>query len=154
MIYVKIDYLGAQLEVIDWLAAMWPHDLTLEKWPSYCGAGRSLPDWIIPDNLYGANVAPACFSHDIDWIIALDTYLEFQAANNRFLRNLNALCKAQLSGWKYIKARGICLLYWAAVSTVGMKHFAPSYAPETYPMDNPDIREKLHRLAMANLNTV
>jgi len=154
MNYVKIDYLGAQLEIVDWLAAMWPHDLPLDKWPSFCGAGRGIADWVVPESLYGAIVAPACLGHDIDWIVAPDSYWGFQTANNRFLRNLNALCKIQLNGWQYIASKFGCLRYWSVVSTIGLNHFEPSYVLDTYPMDNTDIGQKLHRLAMARLQPV
>lgn len=154
MNHVKINYLGAQLEMPDWLADMWPHDLPLNKWPSYCGAGRGIGDWLVPEYLYDANVSPECFIHDIDWIVAPDTYWGFQSCNNRFLRNLNSSCKAQLSGRQYLLSKIGCLRYWFFVSTVGLRHFNPSYVLDTYPADNTEIREKLHRLAMARLNTV
>lgn len=154
MKYTKIQAYGAILEMPGWLAHMWPYDLPLDKWPTFCGAGRGLGDWLVPDSIYDAQIAPACFVHDIDWIVSPDSYRGFQAANNRFFCNLWALCRAQLPYNKLPLALLGCLRYWSVVSTVGMKAFNPSYVLDTYPADNKEIRAKLHRLAMARLNTV
>jgi hypothetical protein len=131
-----------------WLAQLWPHDMLLDEWPTFCGPGNSLGDWTIPDEIHGVKVCATCFIHDCMWSTSIDSYASFQAANNVFLKNLLSTVKSQLSGIKRQLAYVRCLLYFAAVSTVGMIHFCPFCRN---PYSNPEIREKLNRLAKAQM---
>lgn len=144
-----IIYAGAILEVPDFLVDLWPHELPLSDWPTYCGAGDGLGDRIVPDSIWGARVCPACFIHDIDWAIADGSYRAFQAANNRFKRNLVALTDAQLYSQVRIAAKIRCNTYWLVVSSpVGWRNYEPSGSD---PYTNPVVKDKLFRLARAKL---
>ena len=154
---VQINYAGALLEAPAFLAEknhragpLWPFDLPLAAWPTYCGAGDGLGDWLVSDTICGVRVCPACFIHDIEWAIARRSYRGFQDANNRLLRNLNALTAAHhLAGVKAAEARTRAGLYWAVVSgPFGWLNFEPTgQDPDT----NPVVKAKLQRLARAKL---
>lgn len=144
--YTTINYLNATLEVPDWLEPLLPFDLPIDSWPSFCGAGCGIGDWLVPDTLYGACISPACLVHDIDFACNHRTRASFQSANNRFARNIEALVSAQLTGAKRYFAMAGAVRYWFFVSAFGWKHFTPE---STNPWSNKTVREKLNRLAKA-----
>lgn len=145
---INFSYHGAELRAPMWLVTLWPHAMPLSAWPTFCGAGARLGDWLIPDEIYGAMVCAPCFIHDCMFSTAIDSWRAFQTANNVFLKNLLSTVKSQLSGIKRQLAYVRCFLYFAAVSTVGMIHFCPFCRN---PYSNPEIREKLNRLAKAQM---
>lgn len=142
--YTTIDYRGATLEAPDWLAPLWPHDLHMDNWPSFCGAGEGVGDWLVPESLYGACISPACFIHDIDFACNPRTRSAFQSANNRFARNIEALVAVQLTGAQRYFATAGAVRYWFFVTMFGWKHFNPE---GINPWQNKTVREKLNRLA-------
>lgn len=144
--YATIDYLGATLEVPDWLVPLWPHDLPVTAWPSFCGAGCGIGDMLVSESLYGAIISPACLVHDIDFACNTRTRAAFQAANNRFARNIESLVSAQLTGARKYFATAGAVRYWFFVTMFGWKHFDPE---SNNPWSNKTVREKLNRLAKA-----
>lgn len=150
---VLVDCFGAKLEVYDFLADLWPHNLPLKKWPSFCGAGCGIGDLIVPDTLFFGHLhlAPACYMHDVEWILCDPTIKAFHAANDRLRRNLKALADAQLcSPWNGIAKALIANEYHFAVDTVGWLHFKTMEFDKVNtpdPLDNPSVRDKIHRLA-------
>ena len=144
-----IEYAGAGLEIPSFLVPLWPYNMPLHSWPSYCGVGNGLGDWIVPEKMRGAIVSPACFVHDIMWAIADGSWWQFQFTNNIFRRNCEALVFAQLQGWDCLMANIRCELYWIAVSSpIGWSNHNPA-GPDPY--KNPVVREKLNRLARRHL---
>lgn len=146
---VKIEYSGVKLEIPDFLYSLWPHSMPVSQWPTYCGSGDGIGDWLVPDSIHGVRVCPACFIHDIDWAISKREYRCFMVANNRFRRNLLAIVSPQLSGGDYLDAYAKINLYWAVVSSpIGWANFAPE---STNPFQNSIVRDRLNRLARANM---
>jgi hypothetical protein len=148
-----IIYHDAELSAPEFLVDLWPHDMHLEMWPTYCGAGDGLGDWIVPDKIRSANVRPACFLHDVDWALAPSRSAQyFVISNYYFWCNLRALVKVQLTEGtgQYKMALHLCNLYAAVVTCpLGWKNFQPEGT--TVWDANPTVQQKLHRLAMASL---
>jgi hypothetical protein len=150
---VTISYCGAELTVPEFLSDLWPFDLPLSRFPSYCGAGEGPGDWIVPEKVRGAILSPACFIHDVDWALApsRDPY-HFVMSNVYFWQNNRALVKAQLreKSGQYIMALHLCNLYAAVVTTpLGWRSYTP--IGESNWKENAEVKQKLNRLAMANL---
>ncbi len=149
--YVRIEYHGAELEVHDWLVPLLPteEDLPLHRWPTFCGAGDGLGNWMVPDFIKGVNNAPPCLIHDIDFGLGKKDFILFLQANVRFVSNSRNLTLGNLhpdrSSW-YAKLR--CNIYGFAVATLGWW----AYEPIDLPWDkNPIVQDKLRRLARAKL---
>lgn len=142
--YTTINYLGATLELPDWLEPLWP-DLPIEKFPTFCGAG-GIGDIFVPDTLYGANISPACFIHDIDFACSPRTWAAFRSHNNRLARNAKSLVDAQLTGTKRALATAGVARYWFACMAFGWIHFRPE---GVNPWSNKTVRDRLNRLAKA-----
>lgn len=145
-----IDYLGARMLVPEFLVPLWPQTLHLDDWPTYCGAGDGIGDWLVPDLIHGSRVCPACFVHDIDWSIADGSVEQFHKANKRFLANLKALVALQSTGvkryWSYLR----CHTYAMVVdSCIGRKSYNPTGNQDPY--TNIEVKAKLRRLARASL---
>lgn len=151
--YINYTYLGATLEIPEFLLHLWPDDLALESWPTYCGAGGGIGDWIVSDHICGVYVSPCCFVHDLDFSLLDNTWADFFAANMRFYTNLRALVYALADREKYSNWRiemG-CLKFFVGVMTFGWRHFKRSANPVGNPLDNATAKDKLHRLALATL---
>ena len=151
MKYGAIFYAGATLTIPEWLKPLWPYNLPLSKWPTFCGAGDGFGDKVVPDIIRGVCISPACFIHDVDWATTPDTIRQFLAANFRFAKNCRALIMASaLSWWKkelaVVRAYG---LYFMAVSTIGALCFDPIGAPFGDPLENEVVKARLKRLAKA-----
>lgn len=146
MAYTTIDCFGSQLEVQDWLAPLWPYELALEDWPTFCGAG-GIGDLFVPDELCGVNISPACFVHDIDFAVLPREWWEFQQANNRLYCNMIAVLNSNIQNKKQLaKAKREARWYWIGVSVFGWKHFTPE---NPNPWSNPVVRDRLNRLDKA-----
>lgn len=140
----KVEYHGAIIEVATFLVPFLSHDLPLNKWPSFCGAGDGIGDWIVPDKICGVVVSPECLDHDVSWAVSPNTYAAFQAANNRLLKNLVSRVGSKLSGKQYIRALLRCVMYYVVVSSwIGWRNFEPC---GKNPWSNPVVRERLNRL--------
>lgn len=142
--YTTIDCLNATLEVPDWLVPLWP-EIPLDSWPTFCGAG-GIGDIFVPDTLYGANISPACFIHDIDFACSVHSWGAFVAHNSRLAKNAKALVDVQLTGTKRALATAGVARYWCACMLFGWVHFHPE---GVNPWSNKTVREKLNRLAKA-----
>lgn len=152
--HVKTYYRGALLIIPEWLVPLWPYDLPLNRWPSYCGAGDGAGDWIVPESIRGVRVSPACFIHDVDWATSPDTISEFLAANFLFFLNCRSLINACSSISWFAKKHAIiraATLWLGGVTTIGALCFDPLGESFVNPLDNPVVKEKLHRLAMARI---
>lgn len=146
---IKIKYAGAALEISAFLGPLWPFDMLLDDWPTFCGAGQGFGDWLVPDTIYGVRVAPACLQHDVEWAIADGSYKAFMTANCRFRRNLGAMVKIQLTGWRRSLAVARCNTYFLVVSSpIGWANFDPG---STDPYKNEAVRAKIKRLSQAAL---
>lgn len=153
MNHVEINYRGTALLVPGWLKPLWPYDLPLHRWPSFCGAGNGFGDWIVPEHTSGVCLSPACFIHDIDWASSPDTIYEFFASNWRFFLNIrSAVLASSLPWWRrefaVVKAY---VIWFTAVSTVGALCFDPLGESFVNPLDNPEVQAKLRRLAKARV---
>ena len=151
---VRITRYGAQLEVAEFLEYLIPDedDLPLTMWPTFCGAGDGIGDRIVPDTIDGICVSPVCLDHDCSWAISPNTYAAFQAANNRFFKNLVSFLWSRLDGWQLVRALGRCTLYYAAVSSwIGWRNFSPAGED---PWSNPIVRDRLSRLARMKFRVV
>jgi len=156
MKYTTITYHGAKLTVPEWLASpkLWPYDLPLYRFPSFCGAGEGFGDRIVPEDIFGVCISPACFIHDVDWACSPDTIREFLAANFRFARNARSLILASsLPWWKKEIAVSRAYTFWlGAVTTIGALCFNPLGESFANPLDNPDVQTKLRKLATARID--
>jgi hypothetical protein len=146
MKYTKLLYNEVILELPHFLSYEWPHDIAFEKFPSYCGPGRA-GDSLIPDTICGVNIAPACFVHDVDWLVCDGTWLDFQKANNRFLRNLTSIINTKVPLYMRPVAYAKALLFWACVSSLlGWRNYIPVKFEEGYPLKNQVIQDKIKEL--------
>ena len=100
----------------------WPHP-TFDGFPTCCGAG----DWgdrIVPDNLWGLNISPACWIHDQMFTMAPANWSAFHHANSVFLHNLNAINESKSGNIFIKKMRQIrAIEYYTAVDTLGAVAF-------------------------------
>lgn len=143
-----INYLDVMLEVPEFLTELWPYEMALNEWPTFCGPDEGLGDLLVPDVVCGVVISPACFIHDIDWAICRKTYLDFQLSNSRLLHNMNELISKHVQNrHDYEKAIRISFAYWEAVSSpIGWANFSPC---GTDPWSNPTVKKRLQRLAKA-----
>jgi hypothetical protein len=147
---VKVEYHGAVICVPYFLERMLPEALPLQHWPTFCGAGNGFGDRIVPDWVKRVCISPECFVHDIDWAIADGSWRAFQAANNRFLKNLISRFLSVLNGMMLVRSLSWAVGYWFVVSSpVGWLNYCPCGKAWD---ENPVVREKLHRLIMAEIN--
>lgn len=145
--YETIDYHGAQLEVQAWLVPLLPRYLPFSRWPTFCGAGDGIGDWLVPDDFGAAHISPACFIHDLDYATLPREWWPFQQANNRLYTNIVELCRVQCATVAELaKAKRRSMRYWAAVSIFGWRHFQPECEN---PWSNSTVRDRLGRLAKA-----
>jgi hypothetical protein len=151
-----IIYQGAELSVPEFLVDLWPHDLAIEDWPTFCGAGDGPGDWIVPDKARGVYFTPACFIHDIDWALAPSRLAHsFVISNYYFWCNLRALTKIQTreSTTRQKMLLHLNNLYAAVVTTpLGWRNFHPLCEPDW--TKNSEVKGKLNKLAMASLEVL
>jgi len=151
MTYDRINCHGAMVEVFDFAHRIWPFDLPLEKWPSFCGAGNGLGDRLVPEKAHGVCLSPACFQHDLDYAISPRVWAAFCAANYRFLRNSISLALAQSTTDKQLILSVLgSIRYFSAVSIFGWLNFQPTFAGGD-PLDNIEVRERIKKLTDAEI---
>lgn len=148
----KIYCWTAELIVPEDLVDIWPHSLPLPWWPTYCGAGEGIGDRLVPDKLRRAYLQPACFIHDIEWALAPSRNpVDFVSSNFHFWLNLRSLVISQIpkSEPRRLKeALHLCNFYVLVVtSPIGWRNFRPEGT--TIFNLNQDVKEKVHKLAMA-----
>ncbi len=152
-----IDYHDAKLEVCSCLVDLWPSRLPLDKWPSFCGAGSGIGDWIIPENIAGVCCSCVCFDHDVSWAIADNTVKGAMDSNWRMYNNLRNLTLANYDQAKHSKSyvEFKCILYLFGVCIGLKRNFKPDSAlgPVTDdPLQHPTVKDRLHKLAMETLD--
>jgi len=148
-----IKYAGADLSVPEFLVDLWPYDMPLNKFPTFCGAGDGLGDSIVPDKVRGVILTPACFVHDIDWALSSSrSVYHFVMSNVYFLFNNRAMAHAQLKEGttKYKIVMHLCNFYAVVVtSPIGWKNYTPE-GTDIWDI-NLVVKSKLKRLAEAHL---
>lgn len=154
----EINCHGAVLLAPSFLVDLWPHELPLKDWPTFCGAGDGVGDKLVPDtmcfnNWFGghstAYINPACFIHDITSAICDHTVEDFQFSNRLMLKNSISLVNSQLNFIHAWAARRRCVFYYRSVDVFGWFFFEPDGVD---PYSNPTVKSKLQRLAYASLN--
>ena len=146
---VTVSTYGAELQMPHWLSELWPDEkiLPLSRWPTYCGAGSGIGDWLVPDRIYGVRIPPNCLIHDLDWATADGSRRAFTESNSRFRKNLRAFTAVHVPEEVARGAWCRCWLYYVAVSTVGWKHYQNSVVPGVDIYKNETVRDRLARLA-------
>ena len=88
-----------------------------------CGPGGWKYD-LIPDHLYGLSIHEACDIHDWDYAVGVSD-ADKVAADERFLRNLNAIINAY-HGWHSFlnfRRRVVAYAFYKAVALAGDESF-------------------------------
>lgn len=148
---VKIKYAGSELEAPSFLKHLWPHGLPLDAWPTFCGPGSKLGDWLVPDKIL-AILSPACFIHDVCWALSSGSKSEFRLHNRALFKNCMTLCKSQLKWYTIPMAYVVGAAYWAGVSgNIGWVVYTTGIGGSREPFENESVKKRLHTLAMASL---
>lgn len=100
-----------------------PYD-KFDNMSSYCGAGKGIGDFIIPEKVLGLSISVSCFYHDISWDFSEPTWEAFHASNSKFLSNTNSIIRVKsnnitLEHLRYYRA----VTYHNAVNTLGAYFF-------------------------------
>jgi hypothetical protein len=142
---------GIELVVPAFLVQWWPHQLPLEEFPSFCGAGGGLGDAIVPETCYGLRLSASCFIHDISWLVAEASWAAFHQSNSMFLHNSLAIIQAR-SRFPLKQLRAYrAVTYFNAVDTLGATYFWEEKRQGDAwddPLDHPLVLEKLARVGM------
>lgn len=150
-----IRYVGCNIEVPEFLAPLWPYELPIDKWPTFCGAGDGWGDRAVPDSICGVRIACICYEHDISWAITDGSFSEFMKSNLRLYCNARSLVLPRVKWWQRWWAESKCFFYFSGTCVLGHKVFLHQVSDSKYyedNFDNPAVKEKLHRLAMATLD--
>lgn len=59
-----------------------------DDFDTYCGAGKGIGDLIVPDDIYGIVISPACYIHDKMWLLSPPTTFAFNFSNHVFHKNI------------------------------------------------------------------
>jgi len=150
---VKVKCGKAKLTAPAWLANIWPDDMPPEDFPTFCGAGSGWGDWLVPDKFWGVNGSASCLLHDLGWATSADTVSAFLAENWYLAKNIRAQVLASDIAWwrKELATIRAWALYFVAVSTFGAFAFDPRSKDDERPLDNPIVKARLKRLAMAHI---
>ena len=114
---VKFDGVPLMVPIIngkpfdDWAAD------TCKDYPSFCGAGSGIGDWIVPDRIWLLKVSVACHIHDLCWELAEPTSKDLVEANRVFLSNLMAIIKAKSNWFTRILRNQRAMIYYTAVDS-------------------------------------
>lgn len=146
--FIKVE--GITLWVPSFLVDLWPREVPLAGFPSYCGAGSGIGDKIVPEYIWGLKVSAACFIHDILWAICPNTWAWFILSNLMFLFNLLSIIKFKSHSFvgrivRYSRA----VWYFIAVSTIGKKCFKKDAEDKVIvddPTDHPSVIAKFNRI--------
>lgn len=137
-----------------WLAPVWPHQVPLARFPSFCGAGSGWGDRLVPDTIWFLRIAPCCFIHDLDWLTCAATEVDFHLANVRFRHNLLELIRER-SRWLVVRLlrERRALSYYQAVETAGRRFFAPGFDGDAEacaePLAHPAVMATFARLGVS-----
>jgi hypothetical protein len=85
----KIIYDGVSLivPIIDGCPLTMPHR-GFDDFDTYCGAGKGIGDLIVPDDIFGVVISPACYIHDKMWLYCEPTWRDFHHSNSVFFHNI------------------------------------------------------------------
>jgi hypothetical protein len=91
----------------------------LGDFPRCCGAGDGVGDLLVPDQVLGVPITPACYFHDDDWYYAEPTWEAYHASNSRFHLNIRAILDTK-SGNKLIAMLRVMVatIYFQAVDKI------------------------------------
>lgn len=140
---LRVD--GVNLLMPRFVATWWPHHLTLDEFPTFCGAGRGLGDAVVPERMWGLPISAACYIHDFAWTLA-NSENEMRQGNVMFLQSMMAIILAR-SRFPLRQLRCYrAVTYFNAVETLGRECFWNSpdrdcWTPD--PMNNPAVHELL-----------
>ena len=145
---VTITYQKAKIQIPDFLADLWPVDLPLDSWPTYCGAGEGIGDLLVPERICGVDNSCGCFVHDIQWALADDSFFAAMVANWNLYCNLRAITLANYDHSKYSKGRVErgCLKYFLGTIIGTVKSFTPDGSYED-PFASPTVKARFKKLA-------
>lgn len=99
-------------------------NLPIQRYPSFCGAGKGIGDLIVPETIGGMKCSHICHVHDESFYLCSPTYAGFTKSNIMFAFNLAVYLSSKKSGffktsWRLVKG----CVYVIAVSTFGWKFF-------------------------------
>lgn len=136
--YIDTEFEGIKLSMNKLTYDIFPFNETYDTFPvHYCGAGRGIPELVVPDYIFGATrflrligldfsikIAIGCKIHDDDWFFADPTIEEFDCANKRLRSNLDNIIEAKARN-EWIQARALyrSVTYKNAVSIHGKNVF-------------------------------
>lgn len=149
-----IQIQGCDLETTEFLAEFLCQclELPLSKWPTYCGPSNGFGDWAVPDVFFGAFINPVCLGHDIEWALCSNSFMAFLKANIRLAKNAWNFCKVQLKDRSWIiRSRAFCrcIVYGLSVTIPGRVFFHEMPDSTIDPLENPVVKDRLHKLVMA-----
>ena len=100
--------------------------LHANDFPDSCGPGHGWMERLIPEEIHGVRITPACWIHDKSWTIAKATRGDFHLSNCLFLWNIAVILEAFPSPYWLVNAfRGYRMVtYFLCVNgEEGKKHF-------------------------------
>lgn len=95
-----------------------------KNFTSYCGAGKGVGDFVVPETVLQLKVSLACYIHDRMWELANPTWLEFHASNSVFRSNIDSIIQFRsqntvMEHLRYYRS----VTYFNAVNTLGAYYF-------------------------------
>lgn len=147
------EYHGTRYALSAWLPQLLPDEceLSLDAWPTFCGAGDGFGDWIVRDKICGVWIKVPCLQHDLGWAVSKTHNTYFVKENWRFRYNLQQAVIPQIPWYRKPRALVSVYLYWACVATIGKAHFEP--VGEDW-STNPIVLDKIMKLNRACLGFV
>lgn len=145
---ITIEYGGTFLDLPDFLVNIWPFDLPLDGWPTFCGAGEGFGDWIVPDEIYDVPIRHICFLHDIAWAITEPNFGAAMQANWDMYQRVRRTVLANYDDKRYSEKRVEvrCLAYLLGTIVGVRRNFKPDGTYQD-PFASPTVRARLRKLA-------
>ena len=142
-----IPFNGALLNIHEYLIDSWPFDFPAERWPTFCGAGKGLGDWAVPEKLCGVPNQPCCYDHDVRWAAAANVR-EALIANFILYSNVRANTLANYNQRIYSRrfVESACLVVLAGVTLGTIFHFDPINQDIEV---NVEVKDRMDRLQIA-----
>ena len=119
---------------------LYAHPDEIEENTGGCGPG-GLGDWLVPDNILGENIRPACKIHDWMYYKGITEEDRF-IADSIFLQNM--LIIVSDGGVLDIAQERICFTYYQAVRHGGESSFNNGYTPAVDDIPNNILEEIKH----------
>ena len=95
-----------------------------EEFPSFCGAGKGIGDFIVPETVLWLKITPACYLHDIGWELADPTWMDFHAYNSMFRSNIDSIIHYKSNNTLFEHLRYYkSVTFFSAVDTLGAYFF-------------------------------